>query len=358
MPYCVTEGIAITGIAAAVPRHKVLIDSYIDSFGKDDIEKFKKYTGICEVRRSVSEQTAGDLGFAAAERVLNKFAVSREKVGVLIFISQSPDYLKPATACVLQYRLGLSNACMAFDINLGCSGFVYGNQIMRAVLSAAEAEYGLLIVADTASKHTDQTDKGIAMLNGDAGTAVLYHKYEQESCTTLLETDGSHYRSLIMPAGGFRDPQPDEPYFIDADGNKHSKRHSYMDGMEVFNYSITDVPRAVKEYLQKTDKTVNDFSYILLHQANLLIMKQIARRIHVPMEKVPKSIEKYGNTNGASIPLVVCDNFGNSNNGEISILAIGFGIGLSVGVTSFGIDTERVLPVIETDDFYKEGRFL
>lgn len=357
MPYCVTGGITITRIASAVPQNKVTIDSYIETFGKTDVEKFKKYTGIHEVRRAIPEQTAGDLGFAAADRLLNKLDVPREEIGVLVFISQSPDYIKPATACVLQYRLGLGHSCMAFDVNQGCSGFIYGDQLLRSILKSSESEYGLLIVADTASKHADQSDKSMAMLNGDAGTATLYKKGGNEKCITLIETDGSGYRSLILPAGGFRDPEPDELYFLDADGNKHSKLHSYMDGMGIFGYATTDVPRAVNGYLQHNSKDISNYDHVLMHQANLMIMKRLAKQIHLPMEKVPVSIDRYGNTGGATIPLTICDAFGDEHRTKVNVLVIGFGIGLSLGVTSFTLNPNVVLPIFETNECFIEGRF-
>lgn len=357
MPYCVTDGIAIAGISAAVPENKVLIDSYAETFGRTNVERFKKYTGIHEARRSIPEQTAGDLGFAAAERLLSKLGVPRDEIGVLIFVSQSPDYLKPATACVLQYRLGLSCNCMAFDVSLGCSGFVYGNQLVRSLLKSSESEYGLLIVADTVSKHVDQRDKDLAMLFGDVGTAIVYKKDGNESCVTLLETDGSGYRSLILPAGGFRDPKPGELYFLDAEGIEHSKLHGYMDGARVFDYATAEVPRAVIGYLQHIGKQISDYDYVLMHQANLLIIKHLAELIRVSMEKVPVTVGRYGNTNGASIPLTICNTFGEENRAKIRILAVGFGIGLSLGVTSFSLDSNVVLPVFETDEGFTEGRF-
>lgn len=357
MSYCVTEGIAIAGISAAVPENKVRIDSYAETFGQTDVEKFKRYTGIHEVRRSIPEQTAGDLGFAAAERLLNGLGIPRDKIGALTFVSQSPDYLKPATACVLQYRLGLDRNCLAFDVNQGCSGFVYGNQLARSLLKSSASEYGLLIVADTASKHADPSDRGMAMLNGDAGTAIVYKKDGNEECVTLLETDGSGYRSLILPAGGFRDPKPGELYFLDADGNKHSKLHSYMDGMGIFNFSIGSVPKAVKEYLLRLNKTVDDYSHVILHQANLMIMKQIARRLSIPLEKLPVSLDRFGNSNGVTIPLTICDAFAGKDMEKLNLLVAGFGIGLSLGVTSFSLDSNVVLPIFETDECFIEGRF-
>lgn len=357
MPYCVTEGIAIAGISAAVPENKVLIDSYAETFGRTDVEKFKKYTGIHEVRRSIPEQTAGDLGFAAAERLLNGLGIPRDEIGVLTFVSQSPDYQEPATACVLQYRLGLSRNCLAFDVNLGCPGFLYGNQLTHSLLKSSDSEYGLLIVADTVNKHVDQRDKNLAMLFGDAGTAIIYKQDGNEKCVTLLETDGSGYRSLILPAGGFRDPKPGELYFLDAEGIKHSKLHAYMDGMRVFRYATAEVPRAVNGYLQHNGRQISDYDYVLMHQANLLIMKRLAKLIHVSMEKVPVAIGQYGNTNGATIPLTICDAFGEESRGKINVLAIGFGIGLSLGVTSFSLDSNVVLPIFETDECFTEGRF-
>lgn len=344
-------------MATAVPRNKFIVDEAIQLFGEENVEKFKEKTGITQMHRTLPEQTASDLGCEAAKHLFEKLNIDKNDIGLLVFVSQSPDYRKPATACVLQHRLGLNMDCAAYDVGLGCSGFVYGNQIIRSMLANSDAKYGLLIVAETSSKQADVNDKAISMMFGDAGSAILYENGTEEECTTLLKSDGSRFKSIIVPAGGFRDLAPEEEYFVDADGVRRSKFCSYMDGMGVFAFSIMDVPTAMKDYLKHIGKVGNDFDYVFLHQANHMIIKQIAKRFKVSMDKVPLSLDRYGNTSGTTIPLTICDALGNVNSGRINVLASGFGIGLSYGVTSFNVDTNNVFPIIESDVYYADGRF-
>jgi len=356
MAFFKSKGVSIAGMATAVPKKKVNVDDYIQIFGEDSVEKFKQKTGIYAMHRTNSDQTSSDLGYAAGDYLLKELGINRYEIGVLVFVSQSPDYRKPATACVLQYRLGLDCSCASFDVSLGCSGFVYGNHIMRSFLASSNAKYGLLIVAETSSKQASEHDKTIAMMFGDAGSAILYENGTDEDSSTLLETDGSRFKSIIVPSGGFRDMNPEIVTFIDPDGNERSKFDAYMDGMGVFAFSITDVPKAMKEYLSMINAKGSDFDYIFLHQANHMIIKQIARRFKVSMDKVPLSLDRFGNTSGVTIPLTICDKFGNSDEETVHILASGFGIGLSLGVTSFEIKTSNILPIIETDITFDEGK--
>lgn len=229
---------------------------------------------------------------------------------------------------------------------------------MQSFMKDCNADYGLLIVAESATKQVDISDKSVAMMFGDAGSSILYKKVRsKEKNVTLLKTDGSRFKSIIVPAGGFRDLNPYETTFQDSNGIVRSKFNNYMDGLSVFSFSITDVPIAVKEYLEKVDQVISDYDYVLMHQANQIIMKQIARRINVDFKKVPISLDRYGNTGGVSIPLTICDFFGNKNIGILNLIAFGFGIGLSLGVTSFKLDTSTVLPIIETEEIYFDGKF-
>lgn len=357
MPFFRSTGCSIAGIATAVPKVRFKVEDAASIFGTEIVKNFIDKTGITQCHRAVELQTASDLGFAAAKNLFANVNIDKNQIGVLIFVSQSPDYRKPATACVLQHRLGLSTNCAAYDVGLGCSGFVYGNQIMRSMLSTTNVKYGLLIVAETSSKQADPKDRTIGMMFGDAGSAILYENGTEEECCTLLKTDGSRFKSIIVPAGGFRDINPKDQYFTDSDGQVRSKFFSYMDGVGVFSFSILDVPNAMKEFLKHMDKQGNDFDYVFLHQANGMIIKQIAKRFGVSMDRVPLSLDRYGNTSGVTIPLTICDKFGVNKDGVVNVLAVGFGIGLSYGVTSFNIDTTNVLPIIETDEYYSEGRF-
>lgn len=351
--------IDIKGIMCAVPKNKVYVKDFEKEFGKDIVERFIKNTGINKLHRTLDMQTASDLGYEAAEKLIKNLNIPKKDIGLLIFITQSPDYRKPATACILQKRLNLSLECAAFDINLGCSAFVYGNEIIQSLLKNCDKKYGLLIISETSSKLAAPNDTATAMMFGDAGAAIVYERRDknirQQSNPALLMTDGNRFKSIIVPAGGFRDMHPQSEYYIASDGKKHSKYYSFMDGVGVFTFAVTDVVESIKIFLSKYHKKIEDYDYVLLHQANNLIIKQIAHKLLIPKNKLLYSLREYGNTSGVSIPLTIANVLGNKNEGEKNILAVGYGIGLSWGVTDLFINTDNIFNIIETDKYYDEG---
>lgn len=354
-----TPGIEIAGISCAVPDNYIPAVNFTERFGEEAVARFVEGTGIHSIYNALPEQTAGDLAFAAAENLFTNIEVQREKIGVLIFVTQSPDYRRPSTACILQKRLNLPTDCASLEVELGCSGFIYGLQSALSMMTTSDAEYGLVLIGETASKLVNPMDKSIVMMYGDAGAAILLKKTGSQKICTLLKSDGGRYRAIVLPAGGFRDMYPSHETFICSDGNERSLYDIFMDGTSVFSFSITDIPKTIKEYLKITETTIDDYDVIALHQANHFILKQIIRRIKADKNKVPVSLDRYGNTGGISIPLTLCDTYGVQNGGVvIRALMSGFGIGLSWGVTSAHIDTNVIFPIIKTSDFYKEGKFV
>ena len=211
-------------------------------------------------------------------------------------------------------------------------------------------------MGETASKLVNPNDKSIAMMYGDAGAAILYKKNNGSIIKTSLYTDGYRFKSIILPAGGFRDMDASHEEYLCSDNIRRTKYDIYMDGVSVFTFSTSDVPKSILEYFEETNTTADSYDHILLHQANQFIIKQISRRIGAAQEQVLISLDRYGNTGGISIPLTICDAFGDDNDMEKkNVLAAGFGIGLSWGITSFEIDPKNILPVLETDSYYKDG---
>lgn len=356
MAYFKIDGIKIEAVSCAVPDHRVAVESFESVFGGEACRKFSESTGIYEMYKALPEQTAGDLAFAAAENLLGKTGISREKIDALVFVTQSPDYRRPATACVLQKRLGFSANCAAMDIGLGCSGFVYGLQAAASLMASSEIEYALLLIGETASKLVNPLDKSIVMMYGDAGAAVLLKRDGVSRLRTLLKSDGNRFQAIVLPAGGFRDLNPPHDTFVCSDGIERSLYDIFMDGTSVFSFSISDVPETVKEYLRLTETTIEDYDCLVFHQANQFILKQLTRKLRAPKEKVLVSLDRYGNTGGMSIPLTLCDHFGNTQSGQKRVLMCGFGIGLSWGVTSADLNLEQLFPVIRTADYYAEGK--
>ena len=353
-----SEGIGIAGIACAVPKNPVTVDSFIPVFGEEITTKFTAGTGIQSMYKALPEQTASDLAVAAAENLLSRIAVDKQDIGAMLLVTQSPDYRRPSSASVVQKRLDLPVDCSCMEINLGCSGFVYGLQTAMSLINSSDIKYTLLLMGETASKLVDPRDKSIVMMYGDAGAAVLLARQPEAKTTTLLRSDGNRFKAIVLPAGGFRDMNPGHERFPCSDGIERSLYDIFMDGTSVFSFSITDVPQALKDYLQMTGTAPADYDTFVFHQANQFIIKQLIRKMRLPKENVPISLDRFGNTGGISIPLTLCDAFGSVNAGKKRALMCGFGIGLSWGVTDAVIDTETVFPIVETEDYYAEGKFV
>jgi len=351
------NGIKIIGMTTAVPDNLRPVESFASRFGEEVVQRFTEGTGIKAIYNALTDQTASDLAYAAAEELFEREPVSKGEIGVMVFVTQSPDYRRPSSACILQERLGLPIDCASIEVELGCSGFVYGFQTAMSLMHNSDSEYGLVLIGETASKLVDPMDKSIVMMYGDAGAAILLRKEGNNTISTLLRTDGGRYNAIVLPAGGFRDMNPSHERFLCSDGIERSLYDIYMDGASVFSFSITDVPKAIRDYCERTGTTTSDYDVIVLHQANQYILKQVVKRIKASNDQVPISIDRYGNTGGISIPLTLCDKYGVNKEGRIKVLMCGFGIGLSWGVTSVEIDTDVIYPIIKTSHCYLEGRF-
>ncbi|MBD5310872.1 MAG: ketoacyl-ACP synthase III [Bacteroides sp.] len=350
------DNIKVTGIACAVPSNEVSSDSYKSQFGDEEVEKFKIMTGVCASRRTSEHQTASDLGFRAASELLTHLGVRPEEIGALIFASHSPDYRRPSTAFVLQYRLGIGKEAVCYDISLGCSSLVVGMQTLASIMNTGDIDKALLIVGDTAGKSVCTNDRSSVMLFGEAGGALLLEKQSSHKIESLIRSDGSGYRYMIIPGGGYRNLHADPKPIMCKDGNERSLLNSFIQGTSVFTFTIFDVPRLIKDFFAKTETTSEDYDVFAFHQANLYILKQIAKKTKIPFDKVPISLDRFGNTSGASAIVTLCDRYGNiEKNKTLRVLACGFGIGISLGITTFDIDTENILPIFEDDSFFEEG---
>lgn len=357
MAYFQFHNIRIAAINAAVPSQIITVDSFADKFGAEKVSRFKESTGIQQFRKTLEHQTASDLCFAAAENIIKQKKVSREDIGALVFVAHSADYRRPATACVLHKRLQLNKNCVAFDISLGCSAFVYGLQTVCALMQSSDINKALLLVGETLTKMTHPKDQSVAMLFGDAGSAILLEKTDRESdINGILKTDGSGYQAIIAPAGGFRNMNAPHDDILFEDGNTRTLYNTIMQGENVFSFSITDVPRTIKEFLALSNTSVEDYDCFALHQANRFILQTIAKKFKIEAAKLPVSLDRFGNTSAAAIPLLLCDAYGNaSDSKELRILMCGFGVGLSWGVCSAVINTEDILPIIESNVIFEEG---
>lgn len=355
MPFFHYQNIKIAGVAAAVPTQVVHIDQFASVFGQDTVEKFSKMTGVKEFRKTRPHQTASDLGFVAAEKILNELNVNREDIGALIFVAHSVDYRRPATACVLHKRLNLSKECAAFDIGLGCSAVVYGLQTVASMMSCSNIEKALLITGESLTKMVHPKDKSVAMLFGDGGSAILLQKEENHRLDVLLRSDGNGYRSIIAPAGGYRNMEAPKDDMVWPDGNVRTLYNTYMNGTDVFSFTISDVPLAVTDFLALSGSDIEDYDCFAFHQANQYINKQLCKKLKIPAEKMPLCMDRYGNTSAPATTLALCDRYGKISNERVRTMFCAFGVGLSWGVASADIESDVIFPVIETDEVFTEG---
>lgn len=351
------EGIAIKGISCVLPTEKVnSIDRYED-FGKEAVDKIIQKTSVESVYKTFEEQTASDLAFVAAKNLLEEKNIDLESIGALIFVSQTADYRMPATAFVLQHRLGLSEECLCFDINLGCSGYVNGLYTISSIMATSNIGRALLLVAETPSKRISPLDRSLSMIFGDCGTATLLEK--DCSASPMLfkfKSLGDKFKKIIIPAGGYRNLKASKERVEWGDGNIRSDYDTYMNGQDVFAFSITEVPPFIKSFMAEIGTDEKDYDNIILHQANQYILKQITRKLKADVSKTPISMISYGNTSSASIPLTLAYLKSELNEeGNKKLLMTGFGIGLSIASVDVTINLEDILPIVHTDDYFLDG---
>lgn len=346
------NNVRVSGLACAVPNNRVETDSYVEVFGEQVVERFKKATGINARYLSDGRQTISDLCYVAARDLMEHKGLTGEDIDALILVTQTGDYKIPSTAYVLHKRLGIRQDCLVFDINLGCSGFVNGLYVIAGLIESGTIDRALLLVGDSDTNHQVTDDTSFTMMFGDAGSATIIERGEG-TVRGMIRSDGNGFDTLITPLPGARFPgmYPGMPL---PEGEELSKK---MDGNDTFLFTITQVPRLFRDFHKTFGISAADFDYIILHQANLMILKQIAKKLKVPMDLVPLSLDRYGNTDGASVPVGIVDLCeGLKSKRYLNLITSGFGIGLSWGIASFEIDSDDVLPMIITDDYYADGK--
>ena len=341
----IIKNVEIKAIACAVPDHLVNNEDYNKVFGEESVRKFINMTGVKQRRVAYDAQCASDLCFVAARSVMEKLSWEPSSIDALIMITQTPDFAVPATACVLQHRLGLSEDCIAFDINLGCSAYVYGLWQAATIVASQDLHRVLLLVGDTSNFGINQNDSATAMIFGDGGSATALEKSEGKEIKYFLKTKGSGFKAIMVPAGHARTRNQ-----TITDSSAYDLA---MNGADVFNFTITDVPRAWNSFISEYSLNKDDIDLFVFHQANLYILKHLTKKLGLPAEKVPVSIDRFGNTSGESIPLTLVDTLGgNQSEDNIKILLCGYGVGLSYGGIYTEINKSACLPMIYTNYYY------
>lgn len=351
MPFLSYDGVGIRGLSAAVPATIINNYDYTANFEPHDVKAVVDKIGVIQ-RRFVDEDTcASDLCFAAAEKLLTELAVDRNEIDVLVFVSQTQDYRMPATAIILQNRLGLSTSTMAFDVNLACSGFINGLAIVYALMQQGAVRKALLLDGETRSKIYSPKDRTTAFLFGDGGVAALIEKDEKYGKSFFsLNSDGSRESLIKINAGGYRNPSTLETMtekVIDENGNIRSEEHGYMNGQDVFNFVLREIPSDISNLLAFSGMTLDNFDYFLFHQANNFMNGYLAKKLRLPLEKVPSSIEKFGNTSSVSIPLTVVSELHDKLDQRKTVLMSGFGAGMSWASCILSLTDCHISPLVE-----------
>lgn len=337
----------IRAMAACVPQKIACNRDLTDIMPAEEVEKMISSVGIHERRICYEDVCASDLCYKAARKLMEDNDIAPESIDMLLFMSQTADYRSPATACILQNRLGLPEDCGAMDLSLACSGFAYGLSAAMAYASMEGINRVLLLDGETFSKVVNPRDKVNIPLYGDAGTATLVEKGAFEESVFILRTDGSGEDAVKIPAGMRRPITPESLIVSEReDGNFRNDLQVYMDGMDVFNFAIKAVPKGVKEILALKDMTHEDIDYLIFHQSNKFMTDFFIKKLKIDAAKVPYCIHKYGNTSSASIPLTICSELSGLRTGERFIMS-GFGAGLSWATVMMTLQNCHVSPVIE-----------
>ena len=327
-------GVKITNIEYYLPEKLVTNDQLAKQFSDWSSNKIEKKVGIRERHIVKEDETALDLALIAGKNILENY--DKDKIDFLLFCTQSPEYYLPSGACILQDKLKLRIDIGAFDYNLGCSGFIYGLALAKSLITSDIVTNILLIASETYTKHIHSKDKSNRTIFGDAAAATIVEKSEEEQIGEfVLGTDGSGYKNLIVPNGGLRNRyNPNAKEIDDGSGNIRTDNNLYMNGPEIFNFTIKAVPKVVSETLEKNNITLDDLDFVIFHQANKYMNEYLRKKIDIPKDKFYLNLLHTGNTVSATIPIAIKDALDNKliKKGD-KVLLVGFGVGYSWGGT-------------------------
>lgn len=351
MAFLEFKNVRIAGIAAGVPKN--VVSNYTLKQGEDisvdyTPEAFVEATGVKE-RRCSETLTTGDLCFAAAEKLIAELGWNKSEIEALVFVSQTADYFLPATACIIQDRLGLPKECYAEDVALGCSGWVYGLSNVASLVTSGAIKKALLLAGDAKKRSKMKRDP----LFGDAGTATAIEYAEGETGFKFhFGTDGSGYDAIIAPDGGSRNQVSPQSFELkEYEGKMMHSLQTHMKGMDVFSFGITTAPKSVKKLAEHFGFDYLDANYVIFHQANMKMNNQIVKKLKLDPEKVPSCMYQYGNTSSASIPLTIVSQLkGRFEDKPTKFICCGFGVGLSWGTVWIETNDVVVPEIVNVND--------
>ncbi|PTA50804.1 ketoacyl-ACP synthase III [Shewanella morhuae] len=353
----VIKSVKIAGMQAAVPTHR---HSYVDTpdiFTQEEANKIFASTGIHSRRILPSHLCASDMCIAAAQTLLQRLDWPPETIDILIYVSQDSDYALPATACLMQHRLGLPQSAACLDVSLGCSGFVYGTWIASQLLNSSNGKRALVLCGDTSSRHLLPDDRGTLPLFGDAGvaTALEYDENWPDSYA-VFGTDGTGGQHIAVKAGGRRNPTMPglSSRSRDEEQRLYKESRLYLNGAAVFSFTLKVVPKLVKDALLLAQLEVDDLDMVVMHQANHFILEHLRKKVKVPGDKYLIDMKDFGNTSSASVPLAICHQLSDFFTKETKkVMLGGFGVGWSWGAIITDIGPIVAPEIIEINDDFE-----
>lgn len=337
------NNIRVAGFAAGVPQNIVKTVSTTDKY---DDEAYIESVGVREKRFS-NDFTSSDLCEAAAQKLIEDLNWENEGIDLLILVTQTPDYILPATACVLHGKLGLKKSCICFDMNLGCSGWVYAMSTALSLMTCGQIKRAIVLAGDARKQVPEEHDQ----LFGYAGTATALEFDDNAKPIVIdLGSDGTSYDAIIRMGGGSRNPITPASLILEdcEDGRKRHACQTRMKGMDVFAFGITTAPKSIKKVITECDTTMDNVNFVVFHQANIKMLETIKKKLKLTDDKVPYSLSRFGNTSSASIPLTVVTELKEALKGTSkAIVGCGFGVGLSWGTIHFHTDEKMVISELQ-----------
>lgn len=337
MSNSVIKNMKIAGVSVILGENKRIFAQEPEYYNNDEkqLAKLKKMIGFDTRYWANNETTTADLCQAAAKKLMDKMDIDISEIDAIISVTQTPDYYMPGNAHVIHRNLGFKKETLAMDLEFGCSGYIYGLWTAGMMINSGLKRI-LLLAGDTLSKVANKKDRTEAPLFGDTGSATIIEFDEKaKESYFILKSNGTGINSMLQPAGAYRVPSSEETRkeVADTEGNIRSQENIYMNGFEIFNFTLTEQPKLLNEILEFANKTKEEIDYFVLHQANVYIVETILKKAGIPFEKAPSKIfEKYGNQNSASIPSAICSDLTNcfAEKNKQALLQ-GYGIGLSWG---------------------------
>ena len=336
MSVATVNNIKVEAVSVSLPSQ--IEDNLLYPYFSNELEKnlFIKTVGIRYRRVAKANTCASDLCQDAAQKIIDSLQVDKEEIKALIFVTQTPDYITPASSIIIQAKLGLPNSCLAFDINLGCSGYVYGFFVISSLLNQIGSGKALLLAGDISTNCISKKDKSTAPIFSDAGSATLI-SYEKDIAPMYfnLESIGAKHQAIMIPDGGYRNPFKEESllYQKNEEGLERNKLHLIMNGHDVFSFSTQEVVKNIQHLLENCKTEINKIDLVFLHQANKLINESIRKKLKIAADSQPYTLFDFGNTSSATIPLTLIDHMKKSerqNKSTKTCLLSGFGVGLSI----------------------------